>query len=132
LRQVSYRGARRARGFAENLHQAGSRLHDASQNLESCGLAGAIGADEAENLALLNIQVDAPDRFHGTVVLAQVARANDHAIVCADLRRFGQRGGAAIVAGIKMAIAGHFRWLSAGHVSPATRMAPSAGIPGLA
>jgi hypothetical protein len=46
----------------------------------------------------MDIQIDASDGFHGTVVLAQTARANGHAIRCMHLRRLGQRRGAGAVA----------------------------------
>ena len=93
------------------------------------GLAGAIGTNEAENLALADLQIDSPHRFDGAVVLTQVARADHHAVRCVRLPRLGYRRG---TGAIGMAISRHFRRLSGGHVSPATRTSPSAGMPGLA
>ena len=129
LRQVADRGTHFAGGFAEHLHDAGGRLHDPGEDLEGGGLAGAIGTDEAENLALADFHIDPPDRFDGTVVLAQVARAHHHAIRRVRLRRLRHRRGAGAAG---MAIVRHLRRLSGGHASPITRTSPSAGMPGLA
>ena len=47
----------------------GSGLHDAGEDLERGGLARAIGADQAEDLAVADFEIDAAHGLHGAVVL---------------------------------------------------------------
>ena len=51
LGEVAGLRAHLARRAAEDVGAAGGRFHDAGENLEGGGFAGAIGADEAEDFA---------------------------------------------------------------------------------
>src|SRR5690606_39961664 len=44
---------------------------EADDALDGGGLAGAVRADEPEDLALVDLEIDAADRFDGAVALAQ-------------------------------------------------------------
>ncbi len=93
---------------AEDIHFAGSGAVEAFQNLDGGRLARAVGAEQTEALAMLDLQVDA---LHGMdravsprVLLAQVLDANrpfTHALVaslahdtetCCAFRLAGESG----------------------------------------
>src|SRR5262249_46637886 len=103
LREIPGLGSRRPRRLPEDLGESAGRPHDAGQDLEDRALPRAVGADEAEDLALLDLEADAADRLQRAVALPEV-----------DDPDGGHRVG------------------RAGHWLPSTRISPSAGIPGLA
>ena len=112
-----------ARRPAEDVGDAGGRFHHAGENLEGRGLARAIGADEAEDLARVDCKADAAHGLERAVALGEAASFN------------GWRCGDAL-SGIANDFAvwsrGDHGWLTFGHVLPSTRTSPSTGIPGLA
>src|SRR5262249_4403721 len=95
------------RGLSEQRRGPGGRLHDAAEDLEGRGLAGAVRADQTEDLARTHVEIDAADRLDGPVALGQRA----------DLDRRSRLA---------------HRRACRGHSSPSTRISPSAGMPGLA
>ncbi len=60
---------------AEDLDLALVRLGQSLDHLQGGGLAGAVGAEEAEDLAPLDVEVQAVDGQHVRVALAQAAHA---------------------------------------------------------
>jgi len=120
-------GAGFAGGASEDGGGAGGGFHDAGEDLEGGGFSGAVGADEAEDFAGGDGEVD-----------ARTASTLD-----ADAPYFFQRsrtltaGGAVVVASwmgsvIVMWQSGSFVEAAEGKVSPWTRTSPSAGMPGFA
>src|SRR6185295_2178599 len=63
--------------LARDLGVAARRLEQRRQHPEHRRLAGAVGADEAEDLALLDRQVDAGDGERAVVALEQSVRLDD-------------------------------------------------------
>ena len=47
---------------AVNFGKAGGGLRDAGENLQQCGLSGAVAADQADDFALLNVEGDIAQR----------------------------------------------------------------------
>src|SRR5690606_5196390 len=64
----------------EDLNVAVGRLVEAEEQADGGGLAGAAGADDADDLAALDLQIDGVQRLNGAEVLARAARADQ----CAD------------------------------------------------
>ena len=62
-------GDRLARLEAEHLDRAGRGLREPEDHVDGRGLAGAVGAEEGDDLALLEGQVDAADGVDGAEVL---------------------------------------------------------------
>ncbi len=58
-----------AGAVAEDLDLAGGRLGEPEDHVDGRGLAGAVGAEERHDLALLELQVDAAHGVHGAEVL---------------------------------------------------------------
>ena len=52
------------------------RLRQAEQHVDGRGLAGAVGAEEGDDLALLDLQVDAAHGLHGAEVLGEPGDAD--------------------------------------------------------
>ena len=73
-------------------HAAFLRLVDARQHVEDRGLAGAIGADDREELALADLEADAVDRGDAREPQHDVADVDDRRAVAGVDGRF--RGGA--------------------------------------
>ncbi len=59
------------RHVAEHARLAGRRVDDAGEQLERGGLAGAVGAEEGDELAFVDIQIDAAHRFDVAVLAAK-------------------------------------------------------------
>ena len=70
-----------ARVDAADFDRARVGLAQTDDALERCRLAGAIGTDQAEDLAILDVEADAARRFDAVVPFLQIA--ND------DFRRHG-------------------------------------------
>ena len=51
-------------GAPEKAHVAARRSHQAHQDLDGRGLAGSVGAEEAERFAAGHREADAPHGFH--------------------------------------------------------------------
>ena len=66
----------------QTLDRAGVRLAQPDDALERRGLAGAVRPEEPEDLAVLDLEADAPRRLHVAVVLVEIL--ND------DFRRRGR------------------------------------------
>ena len=60
---------------AEHAHRAAGREEQSGQHLERGGLAGAVGAKEADDLAFVDVKVQIVDRLH-VLVLAVDERAD--------------------------------------------------------
>src|SRR6185312_16824588 len=76
LRQVAGFQARVARGLTEHVDLSGGGIHDAGQNFEGRRFAGAVGADESENLAFHDVERNAAHGFEVAVTLTQVAKCD--------------------------------------------------------
>src|SRR5262249_21251315 len=64
---------------AEGFDVAGGGLRESLDDLDGGGLAGAVGAEQAEALAGLDGQIESADRFHGgaaVIALEQVRTAD--------------------------------------------------------
>ena len=83
LRHVSHRRARLRGPAAEDAHLATRRLQEPEEELERGGLAAAVGADDAQELALADGQVDAFEDRGAVVAEPHVAKRDDwrHGIV---------------------------------------------------
>jgi hypothetical protein len=69
------------------MRAAGGRV-DAADQVEDRGLAGAVGADQREDLAALHVEADLVDGQHAAEAHAQVARADSRGVSgVAHLRR---------------------------------------------
>ena len=74
-------------------HRAGADLHQAEQRLEQRRLAGAVGADDADQLVLLAVEVGAVEDVHpGQVAGDQVVGAQHGALGRLQVRRRGRSG----------------------------------------
>jgi hypothetical protein len=80
------RGALRELDAVEVDAAAGGRV-DAADQVEDCGLAGAVGADQREDLAPLHVEADLVDGQHATEAHAQVARGEQRAGRAAGVHR---------------------------------------------
>ena len=58
--------------FAVELHLAGSRFIDAGHQVEGGGLAGAVRADQADQLALVDFHIEVGDRFQAAELFGQL------------------------------------------------------------
>ncbi len=76
LCEIANVGARIAGRIAEHDRFARSRRHYAAENLKRRSLSGAIGTNQTEYLASLNIEIDATDRFNLTINFAQATHTN--------------------------------------------------------
>ncbi len=108
-----------ARGLAEDLRHAAAGLHHARQHLERAGLAGAIRADQAEDLALGDLEADAAHRFEAAVALDETVDADRR-------RRTGRRRLR------RHRLQRHCHRVARAGQLPPTRISPSAGMPGFA
>src|SRR5262249_62149999 len=98
---------------AKALCAAGTGFHDARENLERRGLAGAIGSNESKDLRFAHLHADAAYRLNGPITLPETLEADR----CWHEIRTRLR---------------YFFRLPSGHTSPRISISPSAGIPGLA
>ena len=73
LREIAERGAcgRRPRRGARDLGRAGARAHEPAGDLHEGGLAGAVRAEEPDELSLADLEVDAAERGHVPVALRE-------------------------------------------------------------
>ena len=62
--------------FAEDPDISARRLHHAREYLKRRGLAGAVGADEAEDFSLPHFEIDGTNSFDRTIILSQPVDAN--------------------------------------------------------
>ena len=69
--------AGRADWLAEELDVAGGGMDEAQGHADGGGLAGAVGAEEAEDFAAVDGEVDAGDGADGAVVLTQLEGLKD-------------------------------------------------------
>ena len=76
LRQVAGLRTHLARRAAEDVGDAGGRFHHSGENLEGRGLARAVGADQAEDLARADFEVDSAHGFERAVALGEAASFN--------------------------------------------------------
>ena len=77
-----------ARLHPEHLDVAGGRLREAEDHVDRGGLAGAVGAEERDDLARLDLEVDAADGVDAAEVLGDPGQAD-----CRERRRGrGERG----------------------------------------
>ena len=60
---------------------AGGRLGEAQQDQDHRGLAGPVGPQQAEDLALANLQIKPRDGLHAAVALDEIPD-HDHGISC--------------------------------------------------
>ena len=60
-------------GVPADRHVPAGRADEAARDLHERRLAGAVRAEEAEELALRHVEVDAPQRLHRAIGLAQAA-----------------------------------------------------------
>jgi len=58
--------------FPVELHLAGRRFIDAGHQVEGGGFAGAVGADQADQLALVDFHVEVGDRFQPAKLFGQL------------------------------------------------------------
>ena len=70
------------RADAAERHRAGRHRQVAGQAVEEGRLAGSVGADQAEDVALLDRHRRVVDRLEGTEGLDHVARVNQHVSPC--------------------------------------------------
>src|SRR5690242_8354970 len=75
LREIAERGARSVRSgpCSRDLRRTAARAHEADENLDERGLPGAVRAEQPDELALADLEVDAFQRVHGAEALAEVA-----------------------------------------------------------
>jgi hypothetical protein len=78
-----HRSRRAGHGPAEHLDAPGGGEHQAEQHAHGGGLAGAVGAEEAEQVALADLQVDAVHGDDAAVPLGQPLGA-DHRVAHHD------------------------------------------------
>ena len=124
LRQIAGLRTRFARRVAEDFRRAGGRLHHAGQDLKRGRLARAVGADQAEDLAVFDFEIDAAHGFHGR---RSASRDRERGRQCVWTRRRQRSETPEMESAIVICLN-----RPAGHVSPWTRISPSAGMPGLA
>src|SRR5204862_3546213 len=67
-------GGRRARGGAADLDAPGARPYEAARDLHERRLPRAVGAEEAHELALRHVHVDAGERLRAAVALLERVR----------------------------------------------------------
>src|SRR5689334_14329424 len=73
LGEVAGLRSRFARRAAENLRAAGSCFHHAREDLKRSSLSGSVRADESEDFAGADFEIEAADRLNGAVVFAELA-----------------------------------------------------------
>src|SRR5439155_1539057 len=75
LREVAQRAARLARagGQPADLGGAAGRADEAAGDLDERRLAGAVGPEQSDQLALANLEIDPSERLDGSVALHQAA-----------------------------------------------------------
>jgi len=128
LRQVS--GVRA--GFpgrnAEHFRRPGRGLHHSGEDLESGGLPGAVGADQSEDFAIRDFEIDTNNGVEDTVLFVEIANQNR--------RAFGRGRDNGTVPfesrGRHLRSQSHLLKRPDGQTLPCTRMSPSDGMPGLA
>jgi hypothetical protein len=76
-------------GQAEGEGLAAARLEQAGQNPQGRGLAGAVGADQADHLALAGFEVEAADRLGVAVAHLEAAEAEEGAFAHPSLPAAG-------------------------------------------
>ena len=79
---LSPRVAGSRRVLSEDGDRAPVALAVALEDLDGRRLAGAVGAEEAEDLARGDLEADAPDRLHLPVGLAQLGNAHRCRHIC--------------------------------------------------
>ena len=106
---------------AEDFGHAGRRFHHPGENLKGRRLPGAVRPDEPKNLSPRNRKRNAANSLERPVSLRQIGDSDR------DIR--GRR----VTGGYSHGRDRHVdHRLLLGHVSPLTRISPSAGIPGFA
>ena len=71
LGEIAHPRAGQAGRLPSTRTRAGAGVQQAGQDVEGAGLAGAVGADQPEDLARADLEVDAPQRLQGPVGLVE-------------------------------------------------------------
>ena len=79
---LARRSARGAQVEARDAQRAGGRGEEPAQHAEGRGLAGAVRAEEPENLAAMDPEIDAIDRGEGAEPAHEVADFDDDLAAC--------------------------------------------------
>ncbi len=87
LRQIAGVRARFAGRHAENFRRAGGGFHHSGEDLERGGLACAVRADQSEDFAVADFEIDAPNGFQRTVAFPEIADPDCRAPGCGSAHR---------------------------------------------